>query len=232
MAEAILAPSHLAVFAFAKGCGFVNTPSPDDLLRALADLRPVQGTALVIGGLAVGYHGWERVTHDIDILYADADGDILRRLKQDFKIVLKAKNGWHHLQHRKTGVRLELIPEGGLGTYGFIPAPQTVGGENGFISLHGLVWLKLVARRERDLADIVDLAKVKPAELSAVTERLPPELRAKFAKLLAQAKREMENDPGRLPDDAARGASGVEETPGRYGKTKRARAERRRAARR
>ena len=223
MAEAVLSPSHLSVFAFAKGCGFVTTPSPDDLMRTLADLRTVQGTALVIGGLAVGYHGWERVTHDIDILYADADGSILGRLKHDFKIVLKARNGWHHLEHRKTGVRLELIPEGGLTTYGFIPGPKLAGGENGFISLHGLVWLKLVSGRGKDLADVLELAKVKPVEMAAVRTRLPSDLVERFDGLLAQARRELENDPGRLPDSLAKGSgeSTAEEAPARYGKRKR-----------
>ncbi|MCY3024099.1 MAG: hypothetical protein NTW87_34410 [Planctomycetota bacterium] len=200
----------------------MHTPSAEDLARTLEDLRRAQGSALVIGGLAVIYHGYERSTQDIDILYADADGRILERLKPDFRIVLKAKNGWHHLEHRKTGVRLELIPEGGLGTYGFIPGPKTVGGESGFISLHGLVWLKLVSGRSQDMADLTTLAKVRQQEFAALRERLPSELLDRFDEVLAQAKREMENDPSRLPDNHAGQAGGeVRETPARYGKRKR-----------
>jgi len=223
MAEAVLTPSHLSVFAFAKGCGFVDTPAPDMLAMTVEDLRTVQGTALIIGGLAVGHYGHERATKDVDILYADADGRILERLKGYFRIVVKAKNGWHHLEHRKTHVRLELIPEGGLTTYGFIPGPKLVGGENGFISLFGLVWLKLVSGRLQDMADLAQLAKIKPAEMAALRTRLPPDLVERFDALLAQARRELENDPGRLPDSLAKGSgeSTAEEAPARYGKRKR-----------
>ena len=224
MAETILAPSHLAVFAFAKGCGFVTTPSPEDLTHALADLRPVLSDALVAGGLAVGYHGWERVTHDIDVLYAYLDGGILERLKPHFRLVAKSKSGWHKLEHRKTHVRLELIPEGALGAYGFIPAPQTVGGENGFISLHGLVWLKLVAGRAQDIGDLVNLAKAKPGDFAAVRERLPTELRERFDEVVLQARREVEGDPYRQPD-------AVGQAPARYAKRNTRRPRRKRVRR-
>jgi hypothetical protein len=173
------------------------------------------------------------VTHDIDILYADADGKILERLKKDFKIVLKARNGWHHLEHRKTGVRLELIPEGGLTTYGFIPGPKLAGGENGFISLYGLVWLKLISWRTSDVADLVILAKGRTSEFAALRERLHPEMLERFDEVMARAKREMEFDPGRMPDEPNKGigAEGVGEAPGRYASKKRAARPKRSAAR-
>jgi len=196
--NAILTPSHISVFHFARVCGLTNqTPSPDQLLLALEELRKVQGNALLIGGLAVGHYGWERVTHDIDILYAHADGTILTRLKKYFKLEIKAKSGWHKFAHKKTGVRLELIPEGGLTTFGFIPGPKTVGGEDGFISLFGLVWLKIVSGRLQDDADLANLCRVRLAEMEKIPERLPEEhLRARLIEIIAKAKREIENDPG------------------------------------
>ncbi len=212
---ATLTASHLTAFNFAKAWGFVKTPSADEILATLKDLQPVQGSSLVIGGLAVGYHGWERVTGDVDILYAHADGLILQRLKKDFKIVLKAKNGWHHLEHRKTKVRLELIPEGGLATYGFIPGPKTVGGEGGFISLHGLAWLKLVSGRSQDIADLVQLAKIRMDDMRAAKDRLPPELQPRFEEVLVQAQKELDFDPHHNGDH---GAPGVKESAPRYGK--------------
>ncbi|MGD0089976.1 MAG: hypothetical protein ABSE73_08655 [Planctomycetota bacterium] len=228
MEEAVLTPTDLEIFTFAKGVGMAlgspQGPGPEKMAAATEDLHKVQGSALLIGGLAVIHYGYRRLTNDIDILYAHADGKILERLKPDFKIVLKAKNGWHHLQHRKTGVRLKLIPEGGLTTYGFIPGPKTAGGEGAYISLFGLVWLKLVSRRSKDFTDIVELAKVRHAELAALQDKLHEDLRGNFAELLAQAKREKENDPGRLPDDFVpdADADSVGEAPRPYAKKKRA----------
>src|SRR5262249_20745987 len=125
----VLTRSQRLTFDFARGAGAVNTPDGERIEATLQDLRTVQGPALIIGGLAVIHYGYERSTQDVDILYSQSDGGILKRLRPHFKIVLKAKNGWHHLEHKTTGVRLELIPEGGLTTYGFIPGPATVGGD-------------------------------------------------------------------------------------------------------
>lgn len=175
----------------------MQTPGAADIVRTLDDLRKAQGPALVIGGLAVIHHGYRRLTEDVDILYAHEDGGVLKRLRPAFKVVLKAKNGWHQLEHRETGVRLELIPEGGVTTYGFIPGPDAVGGEEGFVSLFGLVWLKLVSGRAKDDADVVELAKSRMKELAALRGRLPGELHGRFDDIVARAKREMENDPHR-----------------------------------
>lgn len=202
----------------------MDTHSSEAIAKTLEDLRNAQGSALIVGGMAVIHYGYRRYTHDADILYANADEfDLLRRLKKNFKTVLKAQSGWHHLEHRKTKVRLELIPEGGLGTYGFIPGPKTVGGDAGFISLLGLVWMKLVAGRGKDDADLLELAKSRWNEMNSVIERLPPELGERYTELLAKAKRELQHDPGRLPDDLPDASDRAEETAPAYGRKKRAR---------
>lgn len=193
--QAILSPRERHIFDFVQGIA-VNTPNADAIEQTLQDLRPAQGTALLIGGLAVIHYGYERSTADIDILYAQADSAILKRLRSRFKTVLKSKSGWHHLQHRKTGVRLELIPEGGLTTYGFIPGPAVVGGSDGYISYFGLVWLKLVSGRLKDLADLSELAKRNMKHAEAVRKKLHPDLQKQYRAVLAQARKEIENDPG------------------------------------
>jgi|GEM_PF-775080 len=219
----VLTSAQLATFDFSRGVGAVHTPSSEDLKATLADLSKVLGSALVTGGVAVVHYGYERSTKDIDVLYANHDEyDLLRRLKKDFKLVRKSTSGWHHFDHRKTKVRLELIPEGAVGTYGFIPGPKTVGGDSGFISLLGLVWLKLVAGRGRDIADMIDLAKLRMEEMVALQDRLPPENRERFAEVLAQARKEMAFDPGRLPDDSTLDNHPVEESKSSYGNKKRA----------
>ncbi|MGD0089977.1 MAG: hypothetical protein ABSE73_08660 [Planctomycetota bacterium] len=228
MAEAVLTPADLGIFIFAKGVGMALDippgPGPEEMMAATEDLRKVQGSALIIGGLAVIHYGYRRLTDDIDILYANSDGKILERLKPYFKVVLSATNGWHELKHRKTGVRLELIPEGGLGTHGFIPWLKAAGSEGAFISLLGLVWLKLISERGKDTIDIVELAKVKPEELAALRDKLPEELKGRFAELLAQAQRELANDPWRQNRERTKraDAGSVSEAPGRYAKKKRA----------
>jgi hypothetical protein len=214
MSNAMLTRYELSIFEFARGCG-LDTPSAKDIDETLADLAKVQGTALLIGGLAVIHYGYKRLTEDVDILCAHADGTIAKRLAKDFKKITKSKTGWQHFIHRRTGVRLELIPEGGLTTYGFIPGPKTSGGENGFFSLKGLLWLKIVSGRAKDLVDIIEIAKVRPDDVRNAAAELPSEYHEKMAELMAQAKREFDNDPHRLrPEDIDH----TEESAPAYGK--------------
>lgn len=218
---AALKRSYLRTFAFAKAWGFVKTPTPDAILTTVTDVKKVLGDALIIGGIAIGHHGHERTTEDVDVLYPNyAEHDLLRRLKKNFKIVIKAESGWHQLEHRKTKVRLELIPEGGLGTYGFIPAPKTVGGKDGFISLLGLIWLKLVSGRLRDIGDLSILAQKHMQEMHALTTKLPLELRERFSAILTQAQFEIDNDPLRRAKNE-RGPDSFQESSPKYGKAAR-----------
>jgi hypothetical protein len=221
MMQLTLTRSQLATFDFVRTLGGMNTPSSEDLQRTLADLSPVLGSALVIGGMAIVHHGYERSTKDIDILYANRDeADLLRRLKKSFKIVRKAQSGWHHFEHKKTKVRLELIPEGGLTNYGLIPGPKTVGGQNGFISLLGLVWLKLVSGRLQDTGDLGVLAKLHMPRMRALAEKLPVELHGRYVEILDQAQRELDSDPN-IHDRPRDGGESVKEAPASYGKKKR-----------
>jgi hypothetical protein len=222
MLNAALSETQLSIFEFARGCG-LNTPSAVDIATTLNDLKKVQGSALLIGGLAVIHYGYKRFTEDVDILYAHADGTIAQRLKKDFKKITKAKTGWLHFVHRRTGVRLELIPEGGLTTYGFIPGPKLVGADGDFISLKGLLWLKIVSGRGKDIVDIIEITKQRPDEVRVAAAELPAQYHERMSKLMAQAKREYDADPHRLrPEDIDRS----EEPAPVYGRKKNARASR------
>ena len=189
-----LTPPQLRIFDFARTIA-MTSPSSNDLERLLADLKPILGSAIVIGGLAVIHHGYVRATDDADILYAHADETILKRLSKKFKLVKKGKSGWHQLEHKATKVRLELIPEGGLTTYGFIPGPHFFGSDNGFLPLLGVMWLKLVSRRPKDEADIVELAVRRMKDVEATREKLPDELHEHFDALIVRAKAQIESDP-------------------------------------
>ena len=179
----------------------MDAPGSNEMQKVLTDLKPVLGSALVIGGLAVIHHGYRRSTDDADILYANSDDTILKRLSDKFKLVKKAKNGWHRFEHKVTGIRLELIPEGGLTTYGFIPGPRFFGSDRGFLPLWGLLWLKLVSGRGKDEADIMELARAGMEGVLAAREKLPEEFFARFDALIARVKLEIENDPSNAPDE-------------------------------
>jgi hypothetical protein len=204
MPEAILTKSQAEIFNSVVGVSrafgmAIETPPGDAMEAALQDLRPFLGSAPIIGGLAVIHHGYERSTIDIDVLYARSDARILERLRPTFKLVFRAGNGWHHLEHCKTSVRLDLVPEGGLTTCGSIPGPRLVGRDGLYVALAGLIWLKIVAGRSKDDADVVELAKARMAEVAAARAKLPPELHERFDALIARAKKELEHDPHRLP---------------------------------
>lgn len=190
-----LTPSQLATFDFGRYFG-MKTVGSDGMQKLLADLKPRLGGSLVCGGLAVVHHGYERYTKDADILYAYRnEANILRGLADKFKLIKKSKVGWHHFEHRETKIHLELVPEGILTNFGIIPGPHLFQSEDGFLPLWGLVWLKLVSGRAQDEADIVTLAKIRPADFPEMRSKLPSEYWERFDALMVRAQFERENDP-------------------------------------
>src|SRR5262249_32264093 len=89
-----LKESYRRLLDLGKAFNLVNTPSSSDMDMTVRDLQDVQGSALIIGGLAVAHHGLERTTEDVDILYENSDAGILKRLEKHFKLVRDASNGW------------------------------------------------------------------------------------------------------------------------------------------
>ena len=125
----ILTESQLATFDFARGFG-MKTNSSEDVAATLNDVISALGSAVIAGGMAVIHYGYERYTKDIDVLYAAADTKILKRFESAFYIDRQAAHGgWQYLTHKKTGIKLKLVPEGGRSAYGFIPGPQAAGRE-------------------------------------------------------------------------------------------------------
>ncbi len=203
--------------------------SAEDMNRTLRDLRSLQGSALVIGGIAVIEHGFVRVTEDIDLLYKNRDARILQRLAKHFNVVIEGDSGWHQLEHKETKIRVELIPEGALGQYGFLPFCDDVAGEAGYISLAGLLRLKLIAGRVKDEVDIVELYKRVPKKVDAARLQLPAEFHARFDALIERAKQEIAADPYKNfqnrpykgdPTDSADSGTVDSEAPASYPKPK------------
>lgn len=195
-----LSPTYLRLLDFAKAFNSVNTPTSASMDQTVRDLREVQGSAWIIGGLAVAHYGLERTTEDVDILYENRDTQILKRLSKYFEVVRNASNGWSELRHKVTAVRLELIPEGGLTQFGFIPFCNIVGGADGYISLSGLIWLKLVSGRPQDDADVVRLLKLHPDVILRLRHELTEVLQTRLDELGNKAVQDSDNDPFLHPE--------------------------------
>lgn len=179
--------------------------------RALAALREhadaVGAHLLLIGGVAVIRHGYQRTTKDRDVL-------VSYRTVQKLADRLMDDPAWERLEirqyafvHRPTGMPVDFLVSGDrmqLGRPYLFPDPadlETVEGVEGVrcIGLHELLCLKLLAGRMRDLADIMELVKLHLTEVNAdrVLARIQPEdndLREQFLAILKQAPIELENE--------------------------------------
>jgi hypothetical protein len=146
----------------------------DHLLQAL-DCAAVLG-----GGWAVWRHGFfGRMTQDIDIvLPADRIEEFMRAAAlSGFEVLPQPEGRWPKVRHKDTGVKVDILPEGGRpGTPGklaptVIPHPfalGAVGGRLGYISLPALIHLKLAAGRARDEADVVELVRANPDQVAVI----------------------------------------------------------------
>ena len=129
------------------------------------------------------HHGYARTTEDLDVLVA---ADATPRIDAQLARHGFERTSANRLEHTASGVRVDVLVAGtplprGAGLY---PSPTELGAsprDPHFIDLRGLIGLKLVAHRHRDVADIVELLKrldeVRYTELEATLDRsLRPEL--------------------------------------------------------
>ncbi len=102
--------------------------------------------------------------------------------------------GW--LENRETGARIDLLKEG-VKLHDSklpLPHPSELGKNGGFASVASIIRLKLDSGgRMKDLADIVELLKVRINDTDTIATQLPESLRAQFTQLVAQARRELGN---------------------------------------
>jgi hypothetical protein len=168
-------------------------------------LHAADASSVVAGGWAVWRHGYAgRVTEDVDIVIAQKDMDRLQELATNFGFDFFAPpiGRWPKMIHRTTGIDIDLLPENGVPGVPSRPAPvpignplryQAVKGSLVFVSLNGLIELKLGAGRTRDIADLVELIKVNRSELTSVLEYLAtihPVYVDRFSGLIRQADEE------------------------------------------
>lgn len=169
---------------------------PEALKEAVAltrkAVRQVDGAyACFIGGLAVQEHGYQRWTDDVDVVVdAEHFNLVLDALcAMNFAIMPK---GW--LENRDTGARIDLLKEG-VKLHDSklpLPHPSELGKNGGFATVASIIRLKLDAGgRMKDLADIVELLKLRINEAENISAQLPQSLRASFESLVVQARREL-----------------------------------------
>jgi hypothetical protein len=159
--------------------------------------------AVVGGGWAVWRNGYlGRVTQDVDIaLPADRIEVFLQSAPLcGFDVLKSSANNWPKLQHRDTGIDVDILPEGGRpGTATkpaptTIPHPRTMGAAKGklkYISLPSLVELKVAAGRLRDEADVVELIRENAEQVAEIQSHLASvhqQYADRFAELIEQSK--------------------------------------------
>jgi hypothetical protein len=161
----------------------------------------------IVGALALGEHGYRRVTVDVDVLVT---GDGLARFKQRFlgHGYVERFAGSRGMRDTENGVPIDILitgeyPGDRLPKPVAFPDPATIavrGRRVALLPLAKLVELKLASgmtapHRLRDLADVLELIRAAPLPASFVNE-LDPYVRGKYAELW-QAAQAGDPDSGR-----------------------------------
>ena len=171
-------------------------------------LQATKCEAVLGGGWAVWHHGFaERLTQDLDIALPAGRIDEFLHVASvsGFTIVPRRQGRWPKLVHKETGVRVDILPEGGRPGTASKPAPTTIPpprrmGAGGsilrFMNFTSLVELKLAAGREKDRADVVALLRANQEKIDALRQHLamvhPPYVAALDE--LVQSAREQEDE--------------------------------------
>lgn len=178
------------------------------VIRALDRLLVAVGCPSVLGGgWAVWRHGFlGRVTQDVDIVIpAEFLDQILRTATvSGFDVLPRQPGRWPKLMHRDSGVQVDILPEGERpGTPArpastTLPHPSSLGAAPDrlrYITLAGLIELKLAAGLARDEADVVELMRVNASQADAVRRHLAAvhaDYVAAFDRLLARAREQQD----------------------------------------
>jgi hypothetical protein len=145
----------------------------------------------LIGGLAVAAHGFERYTKDVDVLVPSDRRDILKTVSRstihglDFKPGVPLRGVSYHRRGVAVDVVLPLAPAAFLDEELGVPGP----GEIPVLKAPALVFLKLLSRRAKDDADVIELLKagLSPEPVRRYLEEHALELVERFEQLAARA---------------------------------------------
>jgi Uncharacterised nucleotidyltransferase len=149
----------------------------------------------VIGGMALNFHGYERVTVDIDLLLTQQGLERFAEKLAGLGYVPVYPGAKKHFKHAETGVQVEIITTGEYPGDGkpkevAFPDPASVAEDVGgikVIRLVSLIELKLASglsapHRIKDLADVQQLIERLnlPQDLD---QQLKPSVRAEYNRL-------------------------------------------------
>ena len=171
-------------------------------------LQAIDCPAVVAGGWAVWRHGYVgRVTEDVDIvLPADRIDEFLNAaMFSGFERLSVRPGNWPKVRHKESDITVDLLPEGATpGTASqmaptTIPHPDLLGAEGlalKYISLPGLIELKLAAGRARDESDVVELIRANADQFAGIREHLVsvhPRYVSQFDTLAAKAAKQTDD---------------------------------------
>ena len=146
------------------------------------------------------------MTQDIEIVRpANKSEEFLRVAGvSGFHVLEVPPERWPKLQHKETGIEVDILPEGKTpGTPKnlaptTIPHPERIGAEGTllrYVELQPLVELKLAAGRAQDDADVIKLIQTNPSEVDRIAAHLSAVhaiYRDKFDRLVQRARDELE----------------------------------------
>jgi hypothetical protein len=179
----------------------------DETIAALRKHADEVGAQIVlVGGVAVICHGYPRPTKDRDVLVDFRSANALANRLMDDPDWERLEVRQYAFLHRPTGVPVDFLVSRDLmqlgSPYQFpdVDKLETDGEiENvPVIGLHGLLFLKLLAGRMRDLADLMELCKrhldiVEADRVLAPLEQDDP-LRTTFLDILSKAPLEIASE--------------------------------------
>jgi hypothetical protein len=159
---------------------FVAPQVREAAIKTAAQLEQLGIRHMLVGGLAVGAHGYVRATTDVDFLVGEEAFEHHGPLVT-FKAGVPIEVG---------GIRIDYLSPVALGAQmeSMLDHPPTSEGLP-VVSLEALIYMKLKAKRRRDMLDVVELIKAG-ANLKSVREYLKQyadELTPVFEELVREA---------------------------------------------
>ncbi|MBO0797569.1 MAG: hypothetical protein J2P31_01995 [Blastocatellia bacterium] len=141
---------------------FVAPRVRDAAVKTAAQLDRLGIRYALTGGLAVGAHGYIRTTTDVDFLVGEEAFD-----RQGLVVAFKAG-----VPIEVDGIRIDYLSPAALGPQmeAVLNNPQMSEGLP-VVPIEALIYMKLVAKRRRDLVDIIELIKTG-ADLTRVRHYL------------------------------------------------------------
>jgi hypothetical protein len=164
--------------------------------RLVSRLKRAKIPYLIMGGMAVNAHLYERMTKDVDVLLNPKGLERFNRLFVP-KFYLPVTGFSRRFIDRKNQRGVDVLLTGlypGSGKRGPIAFPDPDDFVHEFksvryVDLVNLIQLKLCARRHRDFADVVELIRYNHLD-EAFLKRLHPTVRPDFIECLEEKRRE------------------------------------------